>query len=48
MEKFLVLDPNKRITCEEALNHVYFSTDPLPASPEEIAKLIDISKFKKN
>lgn len=40
----LQLDPNKRITCEEALNHPYFTIDPLPATYEEIAKLINMTK----
>lgn len=29
----LTLDPDKRITAEEALDHSYFWTDPLPAEP---------------
>jgi hypothetical protein len=40
----LVLDPNKRITAGEALNHIYFQTEPYPATSEEIAKLININK----
>jgi serine/threonine protein kinase len=42
LEKMLALDPNKRITALEALNHPYFKVDPQPASYEEIANLINI------
>ena len=36
MEKILVLNPNSRITAEEALNHPYFKVDPQPANKERI------------
>lgn len=38
----LQLDPNKRITAQEALEHAYFKIDPQPATQEEIAKIINI------
>jgi len=38
----LSLDPNKRITAEDALNHQYFKIDPLPATTEEIANALNI------
>lgn len=31
--KLLSLDPAQRLTAEDALDHVYFWTDPLPADP---------------
>jgi hypothetical protein len=37
----LMLDPNQRITAKEALNHPYFSTEPFPASYEEIEKFME-------
>ena len=36
----LMLDPNDRITAREALEHPYFSTEPLPANFEEIEKFM--------
>ncbi|KAH8817606.1 kinase-like domain-containing protein [Flagelloscypha sp. PMI_526] len=33
LDKLLLLNPNKRITAKEALDHAYFWTDPLPADP---------------
>jgi hypothetical protein len=38
----LVLDPNGRITAEEALQHEYFKVDPLPALYEELAATFNI------
>ena len=38
----LQLDPNKRISAIEALEHPYFKIDPKPATPEEIEKVISI------
>jgi serine/threonine protein kinase len=35
MDKLLVLDPSKRLTALEALEHDYFYTAPLPADPTE-------------
>lgn len=37
----LQLDPNKRISAADAINHPYFKTEPLPASLEEIEKVIN-------
>jgi cyclin-dependent kinase 12/13 len=34
LERFLTLDPAKRITANEALKHSYFHTDPLPCDPK--------------
>jgi serine/threonine protein kinase len=38
----LQLDPNKRITAQDALEHPYFKIDPKPATPEEIEEIINI------
>eukprot|EP01006_Ploeotia_vitrea_P010793 TRINITY_DN28226_c0_g1_i3.p1 TRINITY_DN28226_c0_g1~~TRINITY_DN28226_c0_g1_i3.p1 ORF type:complete len:132 (-),score=19.21 TRINITY_DN28226_c0_g1_i3:78-473(-) len=35
----LQLNPNKRITAEEALNHPYFATEPPPTPIEKLPKL---------
>lgn len=34
----LQLDPNKRISAAEALNHPYFTNDPLPCKPYELPR----------
>lgn len=34
--KFLMLDPNKRISAEQALNHVYFMSAPAPTPKERL------------
>ena len=40
LEKMLVLDPNKRISANEALKHPYFTTEPLPSGKERIAEIV--------
>lgn len=35
-----MLDPCARISAEEALRHAYFTSEPKPASIEEIAALV--------
>lgn len=45
LEKMLALDPNKRISAREALEHPFFQVEPLPCSNKEIATLIE--KIKK-
>ena len=44
IEKMLVLNPNSRITAEEALNHPYFKVEPLPSNKERIAEIVKIYK----
>jgi serine/threonine-protein kinase BUR1 len=34
IDKLLVLDPKKRLSAKEALDHSFFSTPPLPALPQ--------------
>ena len=48
LEKMLVLNPNKRITAEEALNHPYFSIDPMPSNKERIAEIVKTFKIFTN
>ncbi|KAI9305748.1 kinase-like domain-containing protein [Cunninghamella echinulata] len=38
MDKFLTLDPHRRITALDALDHDYFYTKPLPADPGDLPK----------
>ncbi|KAI9023658.1 kinase-like domain-containing protein [Phycomyces nitens] len=38
IDKLLVLDPTKRLTALEALNHDYFYSEPLPADPALLPK----------
>ncbi|CAH1758269.1 16935_t:CDS:2 [Entrophospora sp. SA101] len=38
LDKLLVLDPEKRLSAFEALNHKYFQTSPLPANPDDLPK----------
>ncbi len=35
IDQLLVLDPKKRLTATEALQHSYFTSDPLPCQPSE-------------
>ncbi len=38
LSKMLSLDPKKRITCEEARKHIFFSETPVMCSLEELPK----------
>ena len=38
----LVLNPNKRITANEALKHPFFTNKPLPSDTERIAEIVRI------
>ena len=36
----LVLNPNNRISANEALKHPYFTSEPLPSKKERIAEIV--------
>ena len=38
LRKLLAMDPSRRITAKEALDHDYFWTPPLPTKPEDLPK----------
>ncbi|KAK4536311.1 hypothetical protein CDCA_CDCA08G2336 [Cyanidium caldarium] len=38
IERLLTLCPSERMTAEEALQHAWFTTEPLPSRPEELPK----------
>ncbi|KAI8983843.1 kinase-like domain-containing protein [Pilobolus umbonatus] len=38
LDKLLVLEPDRRLTALEALDHDYFYTTPLPADPQDLPK----------
>jgi serine/threonine protein kinase len=40
LEKMIVLDPNKRISIKDALEHPYFNEEPKACSNEEIAQVV--------
>ncbi|KAG8887765.1 serine/threonine protein kinase, CMGC, CDC2/CDK sub [Tulasnella sp. 332] len=43
----LTLDPSQRITAEDALDHRYFWTDPMPADPKSIPKWVTSKEYDK-
>jgi len=38
LRKLLMMDPENRITADDALDHEYFWSDPVPATPAELPK----------
>merc|ERR1719310_1231459 len=38
LRKLLSMDPDKRLSADEALDHEYFWSDPVPATPEQLPK----------
>lgn len=38
LRKLLAMDPDKRVSADDALDHEYFWTDPQPATPEQLPK----------
>ncbi|KAF7831287.1 cyclin-dependent kinase C-2-like [Senna tora] len=45
LERMLTLDPNQRISAEDALKADYFLTDPLPIDPKSLPKLESSSHY---
>ena len=39
LDRFLTLNPDKRITAKEALEHEYFKSRPLPCAPSSLPKI---------
>jgi serine/threonine protein kinase len=46
IDKFLTLDPNKRISAKDALDSDYFWEDPLPCKPSELPKYEPSHEFQ--
>ena len=38
LRKLLVMDPDKRISADDALDHEWFWSDPVPATPDQLPK----------
>jgi len=38
LRKLLMMDPDKRISADDALDHEYFWSDPVPATPDQLPK----------
>lgn len=38
LRKLLSMDPSKRISAKDALDHDYFWTEPMPSKPENLPK----------
>lgn len=38
LRKLLMMDPDKRLSADDALDHEYFWTDPVPATPDQLPK----------
>ncbi|TFY67163.1 hypothetical protein EVJ58_g1801 [Rhodofomes roseus] len=47
MDKLLTCNPRERLTAEQALDHDYFWTDPLPADPKSLPKYEASHEFDK-
>lgn len=39
IEKMLTLNPDKRITAKQALQHKYFTNEPKPCTPSQLPKI---------
>merc|ERR1719443_2019312 len=38
LRKLLTMDPDQRLTADDALDHEYFWSDPVPATPDQLPK----------
>uniref|UniRef100_T1IJJ8 Protein kinase domain-containing protein n=1 Tax=Strigamia maritima TaxID=126957 RepID=T1IJJ8_STRMM len=45
VDKFLILDPDHRINANDALNHDFFWTDPMPGQLSKVMSTLKISNF---
>ena len=41
LDRLLALDPEKRLTCQQALEHDYFHSDPLPCDLKDMPRIQD-------
>lgn len=48
LDRLLKLDPSKRPTATEALQHEYLFREPLPFAPSEIPKFISSHEYDKH
>eukprot|EP01006_Ploeotia_vitrea_P029871 TRINITY_DN62321_c0_g1_i1.p1 TRINITY_DN62321_c0_g1~~TRINITY_DN62321_c0_g1_i1.p1 ORF type:complete len:486 (-),score=39.18 TRINITY_DN62321_c0_g1_i1:362-1819(-) len=46
LERMVTLDPEKRITAQQALQHRYFTTPPLPSRPEQLPQYVESHKWQ--
>ena len=46
INKLLELNPKKRITAEQVLNHDFFKTEPLMCKPEELPKMDELHEYQ--
>jgi len=44
ISRFLVLQPSRRITARQALQHQFFSSEPLPVHPSKLCRLVQLPK----
>jgi len=47
LDKLLALNPEKRISCAEALRHSYFCEEPLPARPQDLPQYSSSHEFNR-
>lgn len=46
LEKFLTLDPERRINADSALNHDFFWTNPMPCTLSRVLSQLEISNYE--
>merc|ERR1719161_3081786 len=45
LRRLLMMDPSKRLSADDALDHEYFWSDPVPATPEQLPKYPPCHEF---
>merc|ERR1719502_918047 len=45
LRQLLMMDPSKRLSADDALDHEYFWSDPVPATPEQLPKYPPCHEF---